>query len=139
MTKRTFVLLLSLFPLITGFGFSLPEIANDTLVAQLFFNRECGNDNGQIDSEEVAFDFAYDDNQATICADISEWRENINYLLRIRNHSFRFLGIENTEFSTYKYHYQFLSVQLSKSIFLIEINGFLRPEYYQFLHRLCPF
>ncbi|GGC09832.1 hypothetical protein [Dyadobacter sediminis] len=76
---------------------------------------------------------------AIVRADEFEWKESLSDLLRHRHSTYRF----QTIVSHYCLNYNFARIPkiVRESVKLIVVNkGLLTlPDYYSFLHRLCPF
>ncbi|WP_025763356.1 hypothetical protein [Dyadobacter tibetensis] len=131
MTKRLFILFLSLLSFLA--------------TASLSFQGEAIKTMGGIDAREkqateaIEFDHTYDDNNAILQADVSEWRENLNELLRHRGTSFRFIGIEQLAVNALYFGYAGPGniVALGRQIY--GYRSSILSDYYCFLHRLCPF
>jgi len=77
--------------------------------------------------------------QTFLQADEFEWKESISDLLRHRTSSYRFTNLESVP-SEY-FHLSLKSVVKHYTQQVIgSIEGLLTlPDYYSFLHRLCPF
>ncbi|WP_254561872.1 hypothetical protein [Dyadobacter diqingensis] len=77
--------------------------------------------------------------QTFVKADEFEWKESITDLLRHRTSSYRFICFESVP-SEY-FHFSSKSVVRHYTTQVIgSIKGLLTlPDYYSFLHRLCPF
>ena len=139
MTKRTFVLFLCLF---------------QTLAFSLLPKQSAGaytSENGTIEFYPYA---TYDLRGAQVsdaCEDVccdntpivqeheSEWKENLSDLLRHRHSSYRFVTFESV--TTSGFHLNIgskPSIYSSQPIALFK-GAITLPDYYSFLHRLCPF
>ncbi|MBE9460331.1 hypothetical protein ACFP1I_03535 [Dyadobacter subterraneus] len=77
--------------------------------------------------------------QTFISADEFKWKENLSSLLRHRTSNYRFISLESV-LSEY-FHFSEKSVFQHYTRQVIgSMEGLLTlPDYYSFLHRLCPF
>ncbi|PWJ59434.1 hypothetical protein CLV98_102267 [Dyadobacter jejuensis] len=131
MTKRSFILFVSLISFMISVTFSLSL-------------QGIGADNKGLHSKQSAiassqFGTSYDDQEAILQADESEWRENLNDLLRHRGPSYRFSGID--EFSITIFCFGLISAGNYRPTlsWVFCLRELVLPDYYYFLHRLCPF
>ncbi|TLV00817.1 hypothetical protein [Dyadobacter luticola] len=84
-------------------------------------------------------DTLYEDETIVRADDEFEWKENLSSLLRHRQSTYRFL----TSISPAVTHYSITQIpkidRESVSLPVISKGSIIRPGYYGFLHRLCPF
>lgn len=87
----------------------------------------------------IEFDHSICQQQTFISADEFKWKENLSNLLLHRNSNYRFICFESV-LSEY-FHFSEKSVFQHYTRQVIgSIEGLLTlPDYYSFLHRLCPF
>lgn len=139
MTKRTFVLFYCLVSLLALFGSFSGKAAIVNIEYNIFGFNSAGEEICDGQENEYLFGTTYDSNQAVFVEDIFEWKENLNYLLRLRNSSFRFPASEYSGTTNFKFSYSQLSFRLSSAIISSKIRAVTLSAYYLFLHRLCPF
>jgi hypothetical protein len=139
MTKRTFVLFLCLAQFLASMLFSQQaavackiDIGSSTFSP---FVVETSETSGDI----VLIDDTIPKNQTIVRANECEWKENLSELLRHRHSTYRFL----TLVSEVTPHYEIIRVPkvIRESVQLLFTNRgeTTLPDYYSFLHRLCPF
>jgi hypothetical protein len=98
------------------------------------------NNKYYIEEEElIEIDDSICPRQTFLSPDEFEWKENLSSLLRHRTSSYRFICFESVlsdyfHFSS-KSFFQHYTRQVIGSIQRLPVL----PEYYSFLHRLCPF
>jgi hypothetical protein len=89
--------------------------------------------------EPVKIDYPVCKRQTFIQADDFEWKENLSSLLRHRTSNYRFVCFESVT-SEYLHFCSKSIVQHYTKQVIGSIAGLLTlPDYYSFLHRLCPF
>jgi hypothetical protein len=78
-------------------------------------------------------------NETIVRADDFEWKENLSDLLRHRHSTYRFLTLVHQ--ISPDYVIQRIPKVVRESITLLSVTRGVvtRPDYYSFLHRLCPF
>jgi hypothetical protein len=138
MLKRTFVLFFCIGQILASALFSEQAEAScrSTLRIQylsslsLFQNPQ---------EEVVEIDDVFCKKKAIVKADDFEWKESITDLLRHRTSSYRFISFESV--SSEYFHFSSKSFEKHSTKQVIgSIKGLLTlPDYYSFLHRLCPF
>lgn len=140
MTKRTFVLFLFLVHTVVLSLFSgqsrasyKPDIFTTRFIAYIPANQEVLEDFEICEEEELI-------NVTIIQADECEWRENLTDLLRHRHSSYRFSLFESapSAFIDFLPNLKGLS-KAHKPLFSVYLSRNILPDYYSFLHRLCPF
>ncbi|MCF2442433.1 hypothetical protein L0657_00595 [Dyadobacter sp. CY345] len=95
----------------------------------------------EVEEEEdlIEIDYSICKRQAIVKADEFEWKESLTHLLRHRTSSYRFSSFE-TVLSDYFYCCLKSVVKHYTKQVIGSIEGLLTlPDYYSFLHRLCPF
>jgi hypothetical protein len=139
MTKRTFVLFLSLVQIL-----ALTLFPQQSSVA-CKLDLSSGNFSPYaVQSCESQLNLVLTDD--TICeeetivqADDFEWKENLSSLLRHRNSTYRFLTTVSPTIT--EFYITQVPRLLRESVLLPAVNSddIVTPGYYTFLHRLCPF
>lgn len=139
MTKRSFVWFLSLIQILALSLFTeqsrasyKPEIPTNFFVQYEDSNQELLEDL-EICPEECSED------SPIIMANECEWKESLTDLLRHRHSSYRFILFETAPslFMDLIPGFKFLSKTLKQSSIYLDIT--VLPDYYNFLHRFCPF
>jgi len=139
MIKRTFVLFFCLAQILAVSLFSQQSKASCMLDSGL--NGFSPFSIEETDSPDcvIIVDETICKKNAIVRADESEWKESLSDLLRHRHSTYRFQSIV----SHFCLSYNFTSIPriVRESVKLTVINkGLLTlPDYYSFLHRLCPF
>lgn len=77
--------------------------------------------------------------ETVIKADEYEWRENLSNLLRHRVSSYRFALIECSSPISFHFAQKKSIVNTTATLNRIAAKILTLPDYYCFLHRLCPF
>jgi hypothetical protein len=141
MIKRTFVLF---FCLVQFLALSLlapqSRAFHESSVAVTSSVSEVNLQDDSTDCEDDCED-ACDDNTPTIQADDQdyEWKENLSDLLRHRNSNYRFITFETVSsvYFQFTWVHRFFQKTVTSFAFFEAISTL--PDYYSFLHRLCPF
>jgi len=139
MLKRTFILFFCIGQILASALFSGQAEAS---CRTNFGIRQLSpfNNKYYIEEEElIEIDDSICPRQTFLSPDEFEWKENLSSLLRHRTSSYRFICFESV-LSDY-FHFS------SKSVFqhyTRQVIGCIQrlpilPDYYSFLHRLCPF
>lgn len=139
MTKRTFVwffglvqiMALSLFAGQSRASYK-PEILTNIFLHSTDSNQELVEDL-EIYPERCSNDLPI------LRADECEWKESLTDLLRHRHSSYRFILFETAPslFMDLIPGFQSLSKALKQSSIYLDLT--VLPDYYNFLHRFCPF
>jgi hypothetical protein len=139
MIKRTFVLFFCLAQILAVSLFSQQSIASGMPGSGLngfsLFSIEATESPDCV----IIIDETICKKNAIVRADEAEWKESLSDLLRHRHSTYRFQSIV----SSFCLSYNFASIPriIRESVKLTAVNkGLLTlPDYYSFLHRLCPF
>ena len=75
----------------------------------------------------------------TIQANELTWKESLNHLLLLRTTNYRFVVWEEPLSIFFNYQFDYKIIDFCRSIFAEYQRVITLPEYYKFLHRLCPF
>jgi len=139
MTKRTFVLFFCLANLLALSLFTRQEGNLCKLnFASIGISSPSVNTDDASD-QAVAFDDFICQNQCIVRADGCEWKEGLSDLLRHRNSTYRFITLKSEAFYYFSFsHFQKL-VRQSAQLPVVAKGLITLPDYYSFLHRLCPF
>lgn len=139
MIKRTFVLFFCLFQTL---AFSL---LSQQSVASYKSDFDADGFTPYITSTSLlpeAFDVCADpcyENGPIIREDKAEWKENLSDLLRHRHSSYRFTTFESVPTTSFHFAVGFRALfKLLQPVALFK-GVVILPDYYSFLHRLCPF
>jgi hypothetical protein len=139
MTKRTFVLFLCLIPFLASLLFS-----QHTAVACKLNTSANSFSPYHVESVKTPDHFVLVDNlhcedEAIVRADDFEWKENLSDLLRHRHSTYRFLTLVSQE--TPDYVISRVPKLIRESVIQLSVTKGVTtlPDYYSFLHRLCPF
>ena len=131
MTKRTFVLF---FCLLQVLATSLFSQSSEASINASYALHTPGISSSYDGIEEVCCD-----DETIIQADEFEWKENLSDLLRHRHSTYRFVSFAAIPSA-------FMDFVINSKYFyrsLISVCSYQRvailPDYYSFLHRLCPF
>jgi hypothetical protein len=137
MTKRAFVLFFFLLPLLVlplqyaqSTGMTKVELITKSTV---ILETKCLDSDGPAISEESCTD------TPIIQAHEAEWKENLSDLLRHRVSSYRFITFESVASSSFILALGFETVWTYHSAVSYFCRLVTLPDYYSFLHRLCPF
>lgn len=140
MLKRTFVLFFCIGQILASalfFGQAEASCRTNFGIANLSpFNNKYYLEE---EDEVIEVDDSICQHQTFISADEFKWKENLSSLLRHRTSNYRFICLESV-LSEY-FHFSEKSVFQHYTRQVIgSIEGLLTlPDYYSFLHRLCPF
>ncbi|CAG5005227.1 hypothetical protein DYBT9275_03542 [Dyadobacter sp. CECT 9275] len=137
MIKRTFVLFFCL-AFTTVFSL-LPRGGGEMLYGGSSAGQASAWEVGELQQSSGLCTDVYESSGPTIQAHETEWEENLSDLLRLRHSSYRFLFLECGVSSYFHFPLKFVSVQLTKNLNRISKQVLTLPDYYCFLHRLCPF
>lgn len=139
MTKRTFVLFLCLAQFLASMLFSQQaayackiDMGTDAFSP---FAVETSGASGDI----VLIDDTIPKNQTIVRADDFEWKENLSQLLRHRHSTYRFLTLVSELAPQYEITRVPKVIRESVQLLIIAKGETTLPDYYSFLHRLCPF
>ena len=132
MTKRTFVLFFGLLQVLALSMFSPSSEASINIKLSVNTSFETTTD------FDICNEVCYD-NGPIIQAHDFEWKENLSDLLRHRHSTYRFVSLAaiQSEFLDFvinsrQFYRSLLSVCTYQRVAIL-------PDYYSFLHRLCPF
>lgn len=97
-----------------------------------------------LDTQEEATDFEIceddcEDESPIIKADECEWKEGLTDLLRHRHSSYRFISFESSLSSFFDFIVGQQGIKTKSKAFSAYLTIKVLPDYYSFLHRLCPF
>jgi len=91
------------------------------------------------EEEEIEIDDSICQHQTIVKADEFEWKESITDLLRHRTSSYRFATFETVASEYFHFSLKSIVKHYTKQV-IGSVERFLTlPDYYSFLHRLCPF
>ena len=91
------------------------------------------------EEEEIEIDDSICQRQTFVKADEFEWKESLTHLLRHRTSSYRFISFETVPSEYFHFSLKSVVKHYTKQV-IGSIEGLLTlPDYYNFLHRLCPF
>ena len=138
MLKRTFVLFFCIGQILASVLFS--EQAEASCRSTLRIKRLSSfSVFPKVQEDTIEIDDSICLKQTFVKADDFEWKESITDLLRHRTSSYRFVSFESVP-SEY-FHFSSKSFVRHYTTQVIgSIKGLLTlPDYYSFLHRLCPF
>jgi hypothetical protein len=95
-------------------------------------------------NQEVLEDFEICEEEEPIDAPIiqaneCEWKENLTDLLRHRHSSYRFMLFESAPSSFINFTPNLKGLSNAHKPFSVYRSRTILPDYYSFLHRLCPF
>ena len=137
MIKRAFVLF---FCLALTMAFSLlPYGYGEMLHGDNATDWVSALDTGELPQSSGLCTDTYEFSGPIVQAHETEWKENLSDLLRLRHSSYRFLFLECGVSTYFHFPYNFVSIQLTKNLNRISKQVLTLPDYYCFLHRLCPF
>ncbi|KAA6440738.1 hypothetical protein FEM33_09200 [Dyadobacter flavalbus] len=139
MIKRTFVLFFCLAQILAVSLFSQQSQAACMLDSKLNGFSPFTVETAESPECIIIVDETICKKNAIVRADEFEWKESLSDLLRHRHATYRFQSIV----SHYCLNYNFARISriIRESVKLTVVNkGLLTlPDYYSFLHRLCPF
>ncbi|MGX5853059.1 hypothetical protein ACWKW6_05420 [Dyadobacter jiangsuensis] len=139
MTKRTFVL----FFWLAQFAVSLLLGQHRAVACKIDIGTEAFSpyeiEEKQGTGHIVLIDDTICKNETIVRADETEWRESLSDLLRHRHSTYRFLTLVSQ--AALQYEITRVPKLIRESVQLLFVsNGDIKlPDYYSFLHRLCPF
>jgi hypothetical protein len=139
MVKRTFVLFLCLLQVLALSLFS--QQANASYDLNNAINRFEAE---QISLAETLYSGSVCpdeccENAPIIQAHETEWKENLSDLLRHRHSSYRFITFESVTSVSFHFNVGFRVFSQNLPSFQLFGSTITLPDYYSFLHRLCPF
>lgn len=139
MTKRTFVL----FFWLAQFAISLLLGQQRAFACKIDIGTEAFSPYEMEEKPGIGTIVLIDDtvckNETVVRADEFAWKEAISDLLNYRNSTYRFLTLVSQ--AAPQYEITRIPKVIRESVTLLPFsNGEVRlPDYYSFLHRLCPF
>jgi hypothetical protein len=139
MTKRTFVL----FFWLAQFAISLLFSQQRAIACKIEIGTNAFSPYAMEETSSEGHFVLIDDtvckNETIIRANETEWKESLSDLLRHRHSSYRFLTLVSE--AAPQYIITRISKVVRESVQLLPVsNGEITlPDYYSFLHRLCPF
>ena len=139
MTKRTFVLFFSLAQALALSLFTPQASAShdpNIGVRQVFQSQTYPS---EIQCEEDLCEDECLENVPIIQAHETEWKENLSDLLRLRHSNYRFTTFESVPsvILHFAIRVRFFCQKVQTIVSLNSVA--ILPDYYSFLHRLCPF
>jgi len=138
MTKRTFVLF---FCLVQSLAISLLSgqlrACYKKEVVQNEFSPHVSSPSDILLENELCENIC--ENEPIIRADEFEWKESLTNLLRHRHSTYRFASFEIVPSSFLDFVPGFKTFSRSVKPFSLYRSVALLPDYYSFLHLLCPF
>ena len=140
MTKRTFVLFLCLVQVLALW--LLPQQSNAWYNDNFGITKAVSSENPLLENVSACEDFCEDEcleNTPIVQAHEAEWKENLSDLLRHRHSNYRFVTFESVSSVTFHFAVRFrvFCQKIQPSTFFKRVVTL--PDYYSFLHRLCPF
>ncbi|TDE16812.1 hypothetical protein [Dyadobacter psychrotolerans] len=138
MTKRTFVLFFCLvqtlaFTLLTGQS----QACYKAEIIQSDFSPHVSSPSDILLENEICEDIC--ENEPVIRADEAEWKENLTNLLRHRHSTYRFSSFEVVPSAFLDFVPGFKIFSRFVKPFSLYKSVTILPDYYSFLHLLCPF
>ncbi|MEO6285254.1 MAG: hypothetical protein ABIN80_10970 [Dyadobacter sp.] len=139
MTKRTFVLFFCLAQFMASLLFSQQQASACKLDLGTNGFSPFAIEMAETSDHFVLVDDSIRKNETIVRADDFEWKENLSDLLRHRHSTYRFLTLVNQVAP--EYVIQRIPKVIRESVTLLSVTkGVITlPDYYSFLHRLCPF
>lgn len=139
MTKRTFVLFLSLAQALALFLFTQQASASYDQSIRFRESLQLKNAAPEMQCPEDFCENVCSNNATIIQAHEAEWKENLSDLLRLRHTNYRFTIFESVQSVIFHFavRVRFFCQQVHIIVSLNRIP--ILPDYYSFLHRLCPF
>ena len=139
MTKRTFVLFFSLAQMLAIYLFNTQVSAScdrNIGVGQVLQSQTSSS---EIQCEENLCEDECLENVPIIQAHETEWKENLSDLLRLRHSNYRFTTFESVPSVIFHFavRVRFFCQKVQTIVSLNRVA--ILPDYYSFLHRLCPF
>jgi hypothetical protein len=139
MTKRTFVLFfwLAQFAVSLLLGQQRAVACKIDIGTEAFSPFEIKEKPGTGDI--VLIDDTICKNETIVRADETEWKESLSQLLSHRHSTYRFLTLVSQ--TAPQYEISRIPKVIRESVQLLSANNgeITLPDYYSFLHRLCPF
>lgn len=139
MTKRTFVL----FFWLTQFAFSLLFGQQRAFACKIDIGTEAFSPFAVEDRSGTGDIVLIDDtickNETIVRADEVEWKETLSDLLSHRHSTYRFLTLVSQAVPQYEITRIPKVVRESVQLLPVSNGETTLPDYYSFLHRLCPF
>jgi hypothetical protein len=139
MTKRTFVLFCCLAQFLASMLFPQQQASACKLDLGTTGFSPFAIEMAKTVDHFVLIDDSICKNETIVRADDFEWKENLSDLLRHRHSTYRFLTLVSQ--IAPEYNIPRVPKVIRESITLLSITkGIITlPDYYSFLHRLCPF
>lgn len=91
------------------------------------------------EEEEIEIDDSICHHQTIIKADEFEWKESLSHLLRHRTSNYRFSTFETVSSEHFRFSLKFVVKHYTQQVIGSIVGLLTLPDYYSFLHRLCPF